>query len=252
MAFCGKCGTQLSEGAKFCPKCGSPSNYRANPCPKCGNQLSDAAKFCPKCGSSVGSKVHLADNTSNLVEESPITSYSQAEERIDSKGKKWIGYGVFAIVFFAACYFLGAFDDNKSSNKEVKQQTEQTKEATINPPTIKKSQEEDNSEKQKDAEFQRKIMDYTSQIQQIMVQMNNIYNGYVASRGSDYMNEIRRVNTKADLSNLWVKGDRIFDKMIDLARRYRYQDAIDMLKQEKQNFRDTHHQMERVLMQDMY
>ena len=24
MAFCGKCGTQLSDGAKFCPKCGQP------------------------------------------------------------------------------------------------------------------------------------------------------------------------------------------------------------------------------------
>ena len=26
MAFCGKCGTQLSDGAKFCPKCGQPTS----------------------------------------------------------------------------------------------------------------------------------------------------------------------------------------------------------------------------------
>lgn len=25
MAFCGKCGNQLNEGAKFCPKCGQPT-----------------------------------------------------------------------------------------------------------------------------------------------------------------------------------------------------------------------------------
>ena len=24
MAYCNKCGTQLSDGAKFCPKCGAP------------------------------------------------------------------------------------------------------------------------------------------------------------------------------------------------------------------------------------
>ena len=26
MAFCGKCGTQLSDGAKFCAKCGMQVN----------------------------------------------------------------------------------------------------------------------------------------------------------------------------------------------------------------------------------
>ena len=30
MAFCGKCGTQLSEGAKFCPKCGNPVGVTQN------------------------------------------------------------------------------------------------------------------------------------------------------------------------------------------------------------------------------
>ena len=25
MAYCSKCGTQLREGAKFCPKCGTPA-----------------------------------------------------------------------------------------------------------------------------------------------------------------------------------------------------------------------------------
>lgn len=31
MAYCGKCGTQLNEGAKFCPKCGSPVHGDATP-----------------------------------------------------------------------------------------------------------------------------------------------------------------------------------------------------------------------------
>ena len=31
MAFCGKCGNQLIDGAKFCPKCGNPVNNGLNP-----------------------------------------------------------------------------------------------------------------------------------------------------------------------------------------------------------------------------
>ena len=30
MAFCGNCGTQLNDGAKFCPKCGQPTSEVSN------------------------------------------------------------------------------------------------------------------------------------------------------------------------------------------------------------------------------
>ena len=29
MAFCSKCGTELSDGAKFCPKCGEEVNQQS-------------------------------------------------------------------------------------------------------------------------------------------------------------------------------------------------------------------------------
>lgn len=31
MAFCGNCGNELKDGAKFCPKCGNPVNSSSNP-----------------------------------------------------------------------------------------------------------------------------------------------------------------------------------------------------------------------------
>ncbi len=34
MAFCNNCGTQLAEGAKFCPKCGTPTGAAAAPQPE--------------------------------------------------------------------------------------------------------------------------------------------------------------------------------------------------------------------------
>ena len=30
MAFCSKCGTQINDGAKFCPKCGQPTSEANN------------------------------------------------------------------------------------------------------------------------------------------------------------------------------------------------------------------------------
>lgn len=33
MAFCGNCGTQYQDGARFCPKCGAPATPMATPPP---------------------------------------------------------------------------------------------------------------------------------------------------------------------------------------------------------------------------
>ncbi len=53
---CQFCGTEIPEGAAFCPECGkkqeAPSIAPAF-CPKCGNQLEEGCDFCPKCGARI-------------------------------------------------------------------------------------------------------------------------------------------------------------------------------------------------------
>ncbi|MCL2539812.1 MAG: SPFH domain-containing protein [Firmicutes bacterium] len=44
---CGKCGNLIPDGAKFCPKCGTPSGAV---CPHCKHSVKPGAKFCPDCG----------------------------------------------------------------------------------------------------------------------------------------------------------------------------------------------------------
>lgn len=46
MAYCGKCGTQLSDGANFCPKCGNP----------CGNSSSQPTEEVSVAGQSKKNK----------------------------------------------------------------------------------------------------------------------------------------------------------------------------------------------------
>jgi osmotically-inducible protein OsmY/ribosomal protein L40E len=59
MINCEKCNTQLLDTAKFCSKCGAPTQHKKpiaseepnqNLCPKCGTENPSGAKFCKKDG----------------------------------------------------------------------------------------------------------------------------------------------------------------------------------------------------------
>lgn len=52
MSYCGNCGTLISVGWKFCPRCGAKK--RPDICPSCGRQLRDEWLFCPQCGTRTG------------------------------------------------------------------------------------------------------------------------------------------------------------------------------------------------------
>lgn len=215
-------------------------------CGKCGNELREGANFCPKCGTPVGSKVGLSEKTSNIIEESPHTTDSQTEGK---SGNKFWKYAAFVLCLLAFFYIYGKNDDSQDVNAE----TEQKQETIVESPTVEQSApiEEQKPSMQNDEEFQRKTMEYVGQIQQIMTTMNNIYNGYIASRSSDMMGS-GRVNAQAHLMDLNIKGKDIFDKMIRMARQKKYQEAIETFEQEKRDFEATWRQMDGVLTQDMY
>ena len=52
--FCTSCGTPITEGAKFCAKCGKQIVYEAQSfCTGCGTKLTEGMSFCPKCGKQI-------------------------------------------------------------------------------------------------------------------------------------------------------------------------------------------------------
>ncbi len=52
---CLKCGSVLTEGQDFCPKCGTPRGTKQKiVCGKCGAEVEEGHDFCPKCGQKVG------------------------------------------------------------------------------------------------------------------------------------------------------------------------------------------------------
>ena len=53
-----ECETEMSDKAKFCPKCGAENAVKF--CPECCKQLSSKANMCPNCGYSFGSNYNQA------------------------------------------------------------------------------------------------------------------------------------------------------------------------------------------------
>ncbi len=53
---CPSCHSQVPQGSKFCPSCGSaivvtpPPAAQTSSCPNCGKPVAAGAKFCPECG----------------------------------------------------------------------------------------------------------------------------------------------------------------------------------------------------------
>ena len=102
MAYCGNCGTKLEEGAKFCPKCGTP------------NEMNQTSK----------------DNSDRTSENRVVqnqTSTTPIQKRSNKKGC-WT-YGFIALLFFGLIGFIqDKCEGNKSTNTEsVPKENRETK-----------------------------------------------------------------------------------------------------------------------------
>jgi predicted nucleic acid-binding Zn ribbon protein len=58
---CEHCGTAITEGQKFCSRCGS--SIGAQPCPSCGKKLQKGDVFCSSCGTKIEMQVPMAANS---------------------------------------------------------------------------------------------------------------------------------------------------------------------------------------------
>lgn len=190
----------------------------------------------------------------------PIKGYGAVQEKKDessndnseSNSKKWMIGGVCAIAILAACYLFGAFDEDKTETSNIPPKAVSVQKTSDPQSSVDNSQKE-RMERQKDEAYNRKAMEYANQIQQIFNTINNIYSEYVAySISYPDMKQRKAVNAMADISSLKMKGDRLWDKLIDLAREYKKQDAISELRSQKKYFDDEANRLDRSISVDNY
>ena len=198
-------------------------------CSKCGSELRSGAKFCSKCGVSV---------------------YS-AEENCDKKKKSKLGYialAILALLIIGIGLYSSKDAPSGSSGNQVGSVYNLVDSDSIETPVDEsvvssssqspQAEEQNNLESQREKEFQEKMMGYTGQIQNIMTQINSVYNRFASASSSldDTRRQMVGVNAASDISDLCEEGDMIFRKMMNLAREYGRQDMVSTIKQEMDDF----------------
>lgn len=110
MAFCSKCGTQLQDGAQFCPSCGTPAGgvvpaASAPPpatekvggirkCPACGAEVSAMTAVCSECGHEF-SNARVSSGVKDFFDK---IAESDAKAQANPAANKGVGKG--SIMFF--------------------------------------------------------------------------------------------------------------------------------------------------------
>ena len=69
MAFCGKCGTQINDGVKFCPGCGAPNETTAPAAPVTPPPEAQPVQQAPAQQNDLGAKMAAFNNTADSTAE---------------------------------------------------------------------------------------------------------------------------------------------------------------------------------------
>ena len=65
---CKNCGTELKDGAKFCPECGTQTeslkeNIQKEFCSNCGAEITNSENFCEECGENLNSEIKPSNDS---------------------------------------------------------------------------------------------------------------------------------------------------------------------------------------------
>ena len=96
MAFCGKCGTKVDEGVKFCPSCGNPMEA---PAPE---QIKTEATEQPKAEQAQGQQNDLSAKVANLNNTKDTTDQFDKDDIEKNKVMGLLAYILFFIPLLAA------------------------------------------------------------------------------------------------------------------------------------------------------
>lgn len=108
MKFCEECGTQLSDNANFCPKCGNSVVKSSKPavCKVCGEPIEADSNFCANCGTPFC-----------MPEPFPPHDTPNVTEAENNSGEVWLR--IFGIILMVAGAGLMSHGSNLNNSLEA-------------------------------------------------------------------------------------------------------------------------------------
>ncbi len=125
-------------------------------CSKCGNQILDNAKFCPKCGAPVAAPVN--NEETRMYQQQPAQQpYQQPVQPSNGKSNQTLLYaiiGALAILLIGGCvyYFLNKNNEEMKAMSQQVEQLEQQKQEMAEKAKAAEEEAEVAKEEQKKAE----------------------------------------------------------------------------------------------------
>ena len=106
--FCANCGSELNDGWKACPKCGTDvakqpeEGARQRACKKCGNELNKEWQTCPYCGEQLN-----AEKVADIKEQKQLNEEAN-EVSITSKWARALRILILVVIicFFCPTYMV--------------------------------------------------------------------------------------------------------------------------------------------------
>ena len=67
--ICKNCETELKDGIKFCPQCGTKIEIVPSICPSCNTELEKGVRFCPGCGTKINSETSTRTHAKTITQD---------------------------------------------------------------------------------------------------------------------------------------------------------------------------------------
>lgn len=227
MAYCRKCGTELNDGVKFCPKCGEKveENHKQQ-CQQCGFERQGTEKFCPKCGTPFES--------SEIVEEkkNPIRRYAIV--------------GILCLLVLLACIYFIFFNDINNTKPTVEfvtvdtayyENTSDSYDNTTSQNTQEQFDTDDNNEDEVDVSAI--IEECQEEVSSIQEEMESLCNNFLISASGDLdMLSFGRLKSNFTMaySELEEKANDAFDRCIKELIKVGDTNSANQMKEEKKEF----------------
>lgn len=250
MAYCRKCGTLLSEGAKFCPQCGEKAEEKnTKQCPECGFERKGSEKFCPQCGYPFETTCSVeVDNKQQYGTPSETTEFVEKNHGDDVHIKNVIIaiLGFMAIMAFGAYgvpYLVEKIPDligNKQDKTEVKSSENDNSSGSYKKSMFNKKEEPNTSSYKKEIDVSAILYKCEGEINSIQAEIESLCNEFVILGSGDvdfYTYGRMKIQLSTGVDELVREADRVFNNCIGELKKAGDMRSAAQMEQERKEFK---------------